>query len=105
MAWDFSTEPEFEAQLAWMREFLETEIKPIEVLGLKRDQMLTFIKPLQEEVKNSKKQGTANPPDLRLNMPDNPGIMLCTPLTPLSIARMSRKWFRPICKAVVHARN
>ena len=51
MAWDFSTEPEFEAQLAWMREFLETEIKPIEVLGLKRDQMLTFIKPLQEEVK------------------------------------------------------
>ena len=43
MAWDFSTEPEFEAQLVWMREFLDTQIKPIETLGLSHDQMLKFI--------------------------------------------------------------
>src|ERR671929_147275 len=30
MAWDFSTEPEFQAQLDWMREFVQQEIWPIE---------------------------------------------------------------------------
>ena len=32
MAWDFSTEPEFEAQLAWMRGFVKEEIFPLETL-------------------------------------------------------------------------
>ena len=32
MAWDFSTEPEFEAQLAWMREFVRDEVWPIETV-------------------------------------------------------------------------
>ena len=37
MAWDFSTEPEFEAQLEWMREFVREEIWPIEAIeGLTR---------------------------------------------------------------------
>ena len=31
MAWDFSTEPEFQAQLDWMREFVTKEIEPIEL--------------------------------------------------------------------------
>ena len=31
MAWDFSTEPEFERQLDWMREFVREE------LGKKKD--------------------------------------------------------------------
>ena len=30
MAWDFSTEPEFEEQLAWMRRFVRDEIFPLE---------------------------------------------------------------------------
>ena len=30
MAWDFETEPEFEAKLAWMREFVKEEIFPLE---------------------------------------------------------------------------
>ena len=34
MAWDFSTEPEFEEQLVWMREFVRDEIVPLETLDL-----------------------------------------------------------------------
>ncbi len=50
MAWDFETEPEFEKQLAWMREFVQEEITPIETLDLSHDQALAFIKPMQREV-------------------------------------------------------
>jgi acyl-CoA dehydrogenase len=32
MAWDFSTEPEFEEHLAWMRAFVRDEVAPIELL-------------------------------------------------------------------------
>jgi len=51
MAWDFTTEPEFEAQLEWMRGFIRDEVFPLETLGLTYDQILVAIKPLQEEVK------------------------------------------------------
>src|SRR5258708_34004906 len=30
MAWDFETEPEFEAKLGWMRSFIDTELIPLE---------------------------------------------------------------------------
>ena len=30
MAWDFETDPEFEQQLVWMREFIDREIVPLE---------------------------------------------------------------------------
>jgi alkylation response protein AidB-like acyl-CoA dehydrogenase len=32
MAWDFETDPEFEPQLVWMREFVDREIVPLEPL-------------------------------------------------------------------------
>ena len=32
MAWDFSTEPEFQAKLDWIREFVTEEVEPLEVL-------------------------------------------------------------------------
>ena len=32
MAWDFETEPEFQAKLDWMREFLDREILPLETI-------------------------------------------------------------------------
>ncbi|CAJ1499822.1 acyl-CoA dehydrogenase family protein [[Mycobacterium] burgundiense] len=32
MAWDFSTEPEFEEKLAWIRDFVRAEVEPLEVL-------------------------------------------------------------------------
>ena len=34
MAWDFSTEPEFEEKLEWMRGFVRDEIIPLETLQL-----------------------------------------------------------------------
>jgi acyl-CoA dehydrogenase len=53
MAWDFSTEPEFEAKLEWMRGFVRERAWPLETLteelgweGLRR-----AVKPLQDEVK------------------------------------------------------
>lgn len=32
MSWDFSTEPEFEKKLAWIRDFVREEVEPLEVL-------------------------------------------------------------------------
>jgi acyl-CoA dehydrogenase len=29
MAWDFETDPEFDEKLAWMREFIDTEVIPL----------------------------------------------------------------------------
>lgn len=51
MAWDFSTEPEFEAQLEWMRGFVREEIWPMETLDLSLEQVNELFKPLQEQVK------------------------------------------------------
>ena len=51
MAWDFSTEPEFEEKLAWMRRFVAEEIFPLETLDLTYDQTLEALRPLQQEVK------------------------------------------------------
>src|SRR5580698_9042355 len=52
MAWDFSTDDAFEEQLVWMRGFLREEIMPLETLNLEHDQILTLMKPLQDEVKS-----------------------------------------------------
>jgi acyl-CoA dehydrogenase len=51
VAWEFSTEPEFEAQLAWMRRFVHDEIAPLETLDLSHAALGQAIKPLPEEVK------------------------------------------------------
>jgi acyl-CoA dehydrogenase len=32
MAWDFSTEPEFQAQLDWVEQFCTDEIDPVDLL-------------------------------------------------------------------------
>ena len=55
MAWDFSTEPEFQEKLDWMEEFVRREIWPLETLleelgweGLER-----AVAPLQEQVKRA----------------------------------------------------
>ena len=64
MAWDFSTEPEFEAQLEWMRGFTKEEIFPIETLALDYDQVLQLIAPLQAEVKRRGLWAAHLPPEL-----------------------------------------
>jgi citronellyl-CoA dehydrogenase len=51
MAWDFSTEPEFEAKLAWMREFVREEIFPLETLELDRPTLDRATAPLKAQVK------------------------------------------------------
>ena len=64
MAWDFSTEPAFEEQLAWMRQFVREEIFPLETLDLTHEGMMEAIKPLQEEVKSRDLWASHLPPDL-----------------------------------------
>ena len=53
MAWDFSTEPEFQEQLDWMRKFVREEIWPIETVveGLSQANLDAIYAPLQERVK------------------------------------------------------
>jgi acyl-CoA dehydrogenase len=51
MAWDFETDPDFEPQLEWMREFVREEIYPLETLDLDWQSYRTAIRPLMETVK------------------------------------------------------
>jgi len=51
MAWDFTTEPEYDAKLAWAKEFVRSEIYPLEVLGIDHNEFRRLAKPLQAEVK------------------------------------------------------
>ncbi|MCK9250092.1 MAG: acyl-CoA dehydrogenase family protein [Solirubrobacteraceae bacterium] len=53
MAWDFSTDPEYDAKLDWAREFVRTEIWPLETVADEMDQAALdrAYAPLQEEVR------------------------------------------------------
>src|SRR5215204_7215489 len=66
MAWDFSTDSEFEEHLAWMREFVREEIWPIETIEDEIDQaQLDRINaPLQERVKERGLWAAHLPPEL-----------------------------------------
>ena len=65
MPWDFSTEPEFEQKLAWMRTFVREEIWPLEVLDeAGRETLWGIIRGLQEEVKRQGLWAAHLPPDL-----------------------------------------
>src|ERR1700722_17761856 len=64
MAWDFSTEPEFEEKLDWMREFVRREVLPLETLSLTYDQVRVAIRPLQQEVKAQGLWAAHLPPEL-----------------------------------------
>ena len=66
MAWDFSTEPEFEEHLAWMREFVREEIWPIEAIehDIDQAQLDRIYAPLQERVKERGLWAAHLPPDL-----------------------------------------
>jgi acyl-CoA dehydrogenase len=57
MAWDFSTDPEFEEQLEWVREFCREEIEPVDLLfpgaAKSRDpRMKAIVDPLKQQVKD-----------------------------------------------------
>jgi acyl-CoA dehydrogenase len=58
MAWDFSTDPEFEAELKWMRNFVREEVEPLDLLFRgpgdpfdPKGPARPIIRPLQEKVK------------------------------------------------------
>jgi acyl-CoA dehydrogenase len=51
MAWDFSTEPEFQEKLDWMRVFVDEEVTPLEVLDLSDEELRRITAPMKEEVR------------------------------------------------------
>src|SRR3712207_1274104 len=63
MAWDFSTEPEFQEQLEWMRAFVREEIWPLEPVfeELGREGLDRALAPLKEEVKRRRLWATHLP--------------------------------------------
>ena len=66
MAWDFSTEPEFQEQLDWMREFVRAEVWPLETVfdELGEEGFDRAIAPLQEQVKARGLWAAHLPPEL-----------------------------------------
>ncbi|HUY22099.1 MAG TPA: acyl-CoA dehydrogenase family protein [Acidimicrobiales bacterium] len=64
MAWDFETEPDYEAKLAWARAFVDEEIVPLETLDLESDDLARAVRPLQEEVKRQGLWAAHMPPEL-----------------------------------------
>ncbi len=64
MAWDFSTEPEFEKKLEWMREFVREEVLPLEVLEADEATFTRIVRSLQDEVKKQGMWAAHLPPDL-----------------------------------------
>ncbi len=70
MAWDFSTEPEFEAKLEWTRTFVREEIMPLETLAERwrtpegRVEFAAITAPLKEEVKRQDLWAAHLPPDM-----------------------------------------
>ena len=64
MSWDFSTEPEFEENLEWMRGFVRTEIFPLEVLQVGDAILMRIIRDLQNQVKERRLWATHLPPEL-----------------------------------------
>lgn len=53
MAWDFSTEPEFEEKLAWMRDFVRENVYPLETLEMDWRTFWRVIEPLKAQVKDA----------------------------------------------------
>ncbi len=60
MAWDFSTDPDFEQQLEWMRGFVAEEIEPLDLVFRDpaahvdpRSPAARAMAPLKKEVKNA----------------------------------------------------
>ena len=70
MAWDFETEPEFEAKLEWMRRFVREEIIPLETLAHEfrqpggREMFAKIVAPLKEQVKAQGLWAAHLPPDM-----------------------------------------
>ncbi len=55
MTWDFSTEPEFQEKLDWMRTFVDTEIIPLELISghLDQPQLDALLVPFKQKIKDA----------------------------------------------------
>ncbi len=63
MSWDFSTEPDFQKKLDWMRDFVHEEVWPLEVIDTDLSGFTRLIRPLQEQVKAQGLWATHLPPE------------------------------------------
>jgi acyl-CoA dehydrogenase len=70
MAWDFETDPAYQAKLDWADEFVRREVEPLEMLwgGLEftppDERLREIIDPLKQEVRRQKLWATHLPPEL-----------------------------------------
>jgi acyl-CoA dehydrogenase len=66
VAWDFSTDPEFEEHLEWMREFVRHEIWPIEAIehDIGQTELDRIYEPLQRQVRERGLWAAHLPPEL-----------------------------------------
>jgi acyl-CoA dehydrogenase len=64
MPWDFSTEPEFEEQLEWMRTFVRDEIIPLETLDLDDTTFRRITDPMKQQVKDRGLWAAHLPPEM-----------------------------------------
>jgi acyl-CoA dehydrogenase len=66
VAWDFSTEPEFEEQLVWMRSFVRAEIWPIEGIQheIGQPELERIYAPLKQQVRERRLWAAHLPPEL-----------------------------------------
>src|SRR3954453_16192388 len=90
MAWDFSTDAEFQQQLDWMRDLVRDEVWPLETVfdELGEEGFKAAIRPLQEQVKERGLWAAHLPPELggqgygqgKLGL--MPGILCSSPFAP-----------------------
>src|SRR5580692_5352724 len=70
MAWDFSTEPEFQEKLDWTREFVRERVEPLDLLYPHRqfhpldDELRPIVDPMKQEVRDHDLWGAHLGPEL-----------------------------------------
>jgi len=70
MAWDFETDPEYQAQLDWADEFVRDEVEPLDLVWRGKqftppdDRLRRVIDPLKEEVRKRRLWATHLGPEL-----------------------------------------
>jgi acyl-CoA dehydrogenase len=127
MAWDFSTEPEFQRRLDWIEAFVREEIFPLETLDLSQGQLTRAMAPLQEEVKRQGLYAAHLPPEhggngwgqVKLGLMHE--ILGMSPLAPLAFGNQApdsgnaeilalhgtdeqkRRWLEPLLDGRIHS--
>jgi acyl-CoA dehydrogenase len=64
MTWGFPADPAFERELDWVRDFMRTQVWPLEVLELEDKEFEVVLRRLQEKVKERRLWAAHLPPEL-----------------------------------------